>query len=231
MKKETKPRDIIMKLLKEKSSLKQDIYQNSMKQFGDLKSVLRHVAEELNTEIQKIDPRIIIEYRDRGEFEVELRVAGDVLIFHMHTNVFEFDKSHPLWKTSYVKENPSNSFCGMIVVYNFLADSFRFNRVNDVGYMVARIFLNHENHFFVEGKRQMGFLYNDFVNSVLDKETLCKIVESTVIYSLDFDLFTPPFDSVKEVSVSEIQEAANSMAIKTGKRLGFRFQADSDQIE
>jgi hypothetical protein len=220
-----------MKLLKEKSSLKQDIYQNSMKQFGDLKSVLRHVAEELNAEIQKIDPRIIIEYRDRGEFEVELRVAGDVLIFHMHTNVFEFDKSHPLWKTSYVKENPSNSFCGMIVVYNFLADSFRFNRVNDVGYMVARIFLNHENHFFVEGKRQMGFLYNDFVNSVLDKETLCKIVESTVIYSLDFDLFTPPFDSVKEVSVSEIQEAANSMAIKTGKRLGFRFQADSDQIE
>jgi len=230
-KKQASAHELIVKLLEEKSSLKQDIYQNMIKQFAEFKVNLKQTADELSRHMQSVDKRVVIECKDRGEFEMEFRVAGDVLIFHMHTNVFEFDKSHPIWKTSYVKDNPKNSFCGMIVVYNFLADSFKFNRINDVGYMVARVFVNHENHYFVEGKRQMGFLYNDFMNGLMDKEAIKKVVESIILYSLDFDLLTPPFDAVKEVSVSEIQEAANAMQIKTGKRLGFRFQSDSDQIE
>ena len=224
-------RELIVKLLKEKSTLKQDIFQNTIAQFGELKKNLKQISEDLKSEISGVDKRVIIEYKERGDNEVELRVAGDLLIFHMHSNVFEFDKSHPVWKTSYVKDNVYNSYCGMIVVYNFLADSFKYNRGNDVGYLIARIFINSENHFFVEGKRQLGFLYNDFVNSKLDASTLKKIAESTILYALDFDLLTPPFDSVKEVSVSEVIEAANQLQIQTGKRLGFRFQADNDQTE
>jgi len=48
--------------------------------------------------MQGVDKRVVIECKDRGEFEVEFRVAGDVLIFHMHTNVFEFDKTIPSGK-------------------------------------------------------------------------------------------------------------------------------------
>src|SRR5574340_1141800 len=59
--------------------------------------------------------------------------------FH-HTNVFEFDTRHLVWKTSYVKEKATRSFCRMINVYNFLPDSFKYNRANDLGYLVARIF-------------------------------------------------------------------------------------------
>ena len=33
---------------------------------------------------------VTVEYHDRGEFEFRLKFAGDVLIFMMHTNVFEF---------------------------------------------------------------------------------------------------------------------------------------------
>ncbi|MEW6468850.1 MAG: hypothetical protein AB1458_08000 [Bacteroidota bacterium] len=225
------PKELILKLLREKSALKQDIFQNIQLRFGDFKKELRQLADELRAEAVKFDNRISIEYKERSVHEVELLIAGDLLIFHMHTNVFEFDKNHPVWKSSYVKENPYNSYCGMIVVYNFLADSFKYNRVNDIGYLIARIFINKENHFFVEGKRQLGFLYNDFVNSTIDKDAIRRICESTILYALDFDLLTPPFEAVKEVSVSELLEAANQMQLKTGKRLGFRFQADTDQFE
>jgi len=34
----------------------------------------------------------------------------------------------------------------MISIYNFLSDSFKFNRVNDIGYLIARVFTNKENH-------------------------------------------------------------------------------------
>src|ERR1051326_4061924 len=112
MKKQPTAKELILKLLEEKSSLKQDIYQNMIRQFAEFKDIIRQTALELSMHMQKIDKRVVVEYRDRGEFELELLVAGDVLIFHMHTNVFEFDKSHPIWKTSYVKDEPKNSFCG-----------------------------------------------------------------------------------------------------------------------
>jgi len=224
-------KELIIKVLKEKSSLKQDVFHKNINVFDEMKEVVKEVVAELKTEAEKIDKRILVDYKEKGPYEIELKVAGDVLFFHMHTNVFEFDKSHTMWKTSYVRDNPSRSFCGMIYIYNFLADSFKYNRVNDVGYMIARVFINNELHYFVEGKRQLGFLYNDFPNKQIDRQSLKNIVESAIIYALDFDLFTPPFDEMQEVSVSQILETSENMRIKTGKRLGFRFEADSDKIE
>lgn len=224
------PRDLILKTLKEKSSLKQDVYHNTLRAFNALKEAAKTMAADLRKDAIIIDKRIIIEYKDKGTFEFELRVAGDLLIFGMHTNIFDFDKSHQIWRSSYLKDDPFRSYCGIINIYNFLNDSFMYNRVNDSGYVIGRIFTNKENHFFVEGKRQLGFLYNDFVHAVLTPEAIKSVLESTILYCINFDLFTPPFDSIKEISVADMQTASEGMQIKTGKRLGFRFQADNDDF-
>lgn len=224
------PRELILKTLKEKSSMKQDVYANTLQAFLTLKKTCKLLVVELSKEANAIDKRVVIEYKEKGEFEFELRVAGDLLIFAMHTNVFEFDKSHQIWKSSYIKEDSSRTFCGMINIYNFLNDSFKYNRINDLGYVIGRIFINKENHYFVEGKRQLGFLYNDFVHSMIDEAAIKAVLESTILYCLNFDLYTPPFDAIKEISVMDMQSVSESMQIKTGKRLGFRFQADSDEI-
>ena len=226
----TTPRELIVKTLKEKSSLKQDVYHTTLQAFNAIKANAKKIADELKKEAIIIDKRLIIEYKDKGSFEFELRVAGDLLIFAMHTNVFEFDKSHQIWRTSYLKEDPFRSYCGIINIYNFLNDSFTYNRVNDSGYLIGRIFTNKENHYFVEGKRQLGFLYNDFVHDVLTPEAIKSVLESTILYCINFDLFTPHFDSIKEISVADMQTATEGMQIKTGKRLGFRFQADNDDF-
>jgi len=223
--------ELILKTLKEKSSMKQDVYDNTFQAFKIMKSVAKQIVSDFKKEIANIDKRIAIEYREKGEFEFELRVAGDLLIFSMHTNVFEFDKNHQMWKNSYVKEDYARSFCGIINIYNFLNDSFVYNRMNDLGYVIGRVFVNKENHYFIEGKRQLGFLYNDFVHAVIDTKAIKAVLESTILYCLNFDLFTPPFDAIKEVSVSDMQAASESMQIKTGKRLGFRFQVDSDEVD
>jgi hypothetical protein len=225
------PRELIVKTLQEKSSMKQDVYANTLRAFTTLKSTAKQTVSELSKVAASIDKRVIIEYKEKGEFEFELRVAGDLLIFAMHTNIFEFDRSHNVWKSSYIKEDHARSFCGMINIYNFLNDSFKYSRVNDLGYVIGRIFINKENHYFVEGKRQLGFLYNDFVHATVDDIALKAALESTILYCLNFDLFTPPFDAIKEISVLDMQSASDSMQIKTGKRLGFRFQADSDEID
>jgi hypothetical protein len=47
-------------------------------------------------------------------------------------------------------------------------------------------------------------------------------------YTINFDLLVPPYDEVKEMKVFEMVEINNQrMPIRTAKRLGFRFQADT----
>ena len=227
---EKEAQEFIFNTVKEKSVLKQDIFNNMILNFKVLKQVLKEIGDDLCAKIEEVDERVIIEYKDTGEFEAQLRVAGDVLVFHLHTNVFKFDNQNSLWSTSYFKENGNRGYCGIINIYNFLNDSIKYNRINDAGYMIGRVFINAENHFMVEGKRQMGFLYNDIINSVIDKEKMKAIIQSAVLYTLDFDLFVPPYDQVKEVSVLEIQQLSENLKLKTGKRLGFKFQADSDSV-
>lgn len=222
--------ELLVKTFIEKATLKNHIYQNTVRAFKELKAVVKQVAADLKKEISKHSKEIVVEYKEQGEFMVELRFAGDVLIFVMHTNIFHFEKDHHVWKLSYVDKDNSRSYCGMINMYNFLTDSFTYNRINDAGYLVARLFVNKEMHFFVEGKRQLGYLYNDFQNAILDASTIKSVVESTILYSLSFDLFTPPYDTVKEISVQDMNDASQYLNMKTGKRVGFRFQTMDEDM-
>jgi len=223
-------REMILNTIADKSVLKQDVFANTIVNFKLLKKSLKEIIRELEKDVRSVDERITVEYKDKGDYEAQVKIAGDILIFQMHTNVFRFDNSNGLWKTSYLDQEPKRGYCGVINIYNFLADSFKYNRLNDLGYLIARIFINNENHYMVQGKRQLGFLYNDFINSVMDVDQIKQVLESAILYTLDFDLLTPPYEAMKEVSVYEMTELSNNMQVKTGKRLGFQFQADSDEV-
>ena len=225
------PYEMINTVLVEKSSMKQDIYYNTLEIFKEFKKEIKKIVDQLNEDAAKKDRRLIIEFAERGEFEVELKFAGDVLIFYMHTNVFKFNAEHDISKTKYAKEDIRRRYCGIISVYNFLADSFKYNRANDLGYMIARVFVNNENHYAMEGKEQLGQLHVDYEKAVIDQAAIKAIVESCMLYTLDFDLLTPPFEAVQEVSVHQIKEATNHAMLKTGKRMGFTFSSDVDNIE
>ena len=224
------PRDMILTMLRTKSGMKQDVYAQTTILFNQLKTVVQEVAADLDKAISKEDKRITVKYTDKGEMACELKVAGDTIIFHMHTNVFKLEQTHSLWKTSYMAEDELRGYFGVVNMYNFLSDSFKYNREQDLGYLVARFFLNKEGHFFVQGKRQLGFLYNDLANNSIDPVKLKQVLHSAVLYVLDFDLWTPPYDQVNQVTVSDVNELNANMQISTGKRLGFRFQADVEDV-
>ena len=148
----------------------------------------------------------------------------------MHTNVFKLDQSHSLWKSSYLEEDELRGYFGVVNMYNFLSDSFKYNRERDLGYLVARLFLNRDNKFLVQGKRQLGFLYDDLPSNDLTPPRIKEVLLSVVLYVLEFDLLAPPYDQVNQVTVSEMNELNANLIISTGKRLGFRFQSDADDL-
>ena len=82
----------------------------------------------------------------------------------------------------------------------------------------------------VDGKREVGQLYNNFQSSVITRESVILILESAIRYTCNFDLLTPPFDAMKMITVGDIQSTFDNMKLTTGKRLGFRFQGDHEEI-
>lgn len=210
-----------------KTNLKQEVYQKSISLFALLKEVLKELADDYREKLRgKVDDNVLPVYQEKGPFEAEFRLGGDMLIFSMHSNVFVFNREHPIWKLDYVKANAMNSYCGVFNIYNFLADSFKYNRMEDLGYLIARIFVNRENHFFVEGKRQSSELVKDFGSDEMTKEYMKEIIETAVQYAIDFDLLVPPYDQVKIVTVEQMHAEINNSKIQTGKRLGFKFNSD-----
>lgn len=47
----------------------------------------------------------------------------------MNTNIVTLEESHTIMKEDYIKENEVNRYFGQIMVYNFMADSLKHNRI------------------------------------------------------------------------------------------------------
>jgi len=216
----------ITELLNVKAPVKQQVFDKTLDVFREMKDILKEIETEYNDVLTVDDERIRLKFEERGQFVAQLKVAGDVLIFNMHTNTFEFDRDHEIWKNEYSKGDVSNTYCGVIYFYNFLYDSFKYKRYEDIGYLVARLFVNKDGFFFVEGKRQRGMGVKSFGKKKLDKRSLKKIIEVALFYSLSFDLLVPPYDDMIMMTLMQVEQGIIQSGIKTGKRLGFQYKSD-----
>ena len=214
----------VLQLLKDKSCTKQKVYRITKDVFSKLQDILIDKAKRLNDLVSDSDVDVI--YSESGDFDAKLKFSGDTLLFHMHTNIFECSSSKNKHTAEYMKEDRMRSFCGVINIYNFLSDSLKYNRVNDSGFLIARIFINKDRHFFLEGDNELGSLFDDFHNQLISNNKIDSIINSVMEHSLNFDLVTPEFNNVRIVSVHEILETNNNHKLKTSKRLGFKFTRD-----
>lgn len=220
-------RERIKETLISKGNLQQKVYDNTFNVFNELKEALNEMSAELNDELDELlDKRVRIEYRDRGKFECQLQIGGEMLIFIMHTDVFVFNREHAIWENHYLRNDPSNAYCGMIDIYNFLAGSFKYNRMSDEGYLIGRLFVNHDMQYCVEGKRQDSVRHDRFGTGRIDKEALLTIIKTAILYALDFNILVPPYDDVKVITVEHMNTKFEHTKLQTGKRLGYDFGTD-----
>lgn len=211
------------KQIHSKNQLLKTVFDNTKQTF----ELMRASAKDIMNFMQKEYPKEFV-FTNKNEREFEIRFGSDILVFMLHTNVFEFSRYHEVMQTQYIRQDKERSFCGMINIYNFLTDSFDYNRDYDLGYLIGRVFVNKEKHYFIEGKREIGMLYSNFNTSIINRESVDSLIQSSMEYANNFDLLTPPFDEVKTVTVGEIIQNATSRSNFTAKRLGFEFQQDKD---
>ena len=213
----------ILKLLKEKSATKQLIYRNTKEVFDDLVVSLKSKEKSLTSLLKNEVENVELEFKSNGLFDVQLKFAGDTLLFHMHSNIFDFPPTHEIFKSKYINSDKTRSFCGVINIYNFLSDSLKYNRLNDEGVLIGRIFINKEKKFFVEGDEDLGSLFKEFSKKEINSESIEKIINACMIFTLNFDLCSPNFNDVRLVSVHHLLTMSMNQKIKTSKRLGYQL--------
>ncbi len=226
------PNKKIVEALSGKANIKAGVYDKTLDVFNELKELLAEISNDLDEALDEIkrergialSKRIKLEYRDRGKLEAELRFADDVLVFSMSPDIYRFDKQHPVWKNPYASEDIFNTYCGVINVHNFLYETVKLGRDCDPGYLIARLFVNREQTFFVEGKAQPRNDISFFGKVQLDKKELRDFVESAILYAIEFDLLVPPFEKVKTITLGD--KDSEDYRIETGKRNGFDYRTD-----
>lgn len=211
----------IRQLLENKSTAKQLTYKNLLDAFRQLADESKSIVENLKSQIQVKDADITVDYLEVNDHEFQVKLAGDLLIFVLHTNIVTFDETHAAMQLPYCKENEINRYFGQIMIYNFMADSVRFNRINDPGYLVARLLINHENRFLVEGEGRLGFLYNQISDRGIASSDLNAIVQHALTIAIENDLMAPPFPQVRFITLHQKLEKTSELG--AGQKIGFRM--------
>ena len=178
----------------------------------------------------KLDRRVRLEYRDRGKFEGQLQIAGDVLIFQMQTDIYlpSGITQIALSRNPYIQEDVTRGYCGVINIYNFLSDSFKFNRKDDEGYLIGRMYVNAEGHYFV-----VGYGHNYLASSLhfgeqeLNATSIVPLLEETILVALDFDPQVPPYDENLRVTVDQFNTKMDNSKFVYGKLIGHDFSLDN----
>ncbi|MGV3505567.1 MAG: hypothetical protein ACO1O1_17825 [Adhaeribacter sp.] len=217
--------EVIFEGLKQKSGTKQTIYRNTKETFDQLRTCASQIVDKLNSKITEVDSTIVIEYRNINELEFQIKFSGDLLIFVMHSNVVTFPEDHELMTSNYVEEDFRRRFFGHIMAYNFMADSIKYGRMNDPGYLLARLLVNVDNHFFLEGVTQLDLPYTDMATNVIDEEAMRLFVESTMVAAVNNDLMGPDIEDIKKITVKQKME---NQQVSRGQKLGFSFSFEQN---
>ena len=214
------PIRFIQHLLESKSSAKQTAYKNITNAFSILAAESRSVVDELKRRANPADKDVTVEYNTVNAQEFDVKLAGDMLIFVMGTNIVTLEETHPIMTHDYIRENEVNRYFGQVMIYNFMAESLKYNRTNDPGYLLARLMVNHENRFFIEGDKELES-YNQISDKTITGEDLKKVVKIVLKMAIENDLVAPAFTEMKSITVN--QKRDHSLELGGAQKIGFRM--------
>lgn len=211
----------IQRMLENKSTAKQITYKILLKAFESLAKECGRVAGELMKKVKPQDEDVTVEFMWINEHEFQVKLAGDLLIFVVHTNIVTFSEEHEVMKDPYIRKNDINRYFGQIMVYNFMSDSVKYNRINDPGYLLARLLINHDGRYIVEGEGKLGVVYSHISTEPITESDLNILVTLVLTLAIENDLMAPPYTDVKYITL--YQKLEKTQELGAGQKIGFRM--------
>lgn len=220
------PVDTIRTLLETKSTAKQITYKNLVAAFQTLQADARQVIAEVKAKTKPGDQDVTTDFLVVNEHEFQVKLAGDLLVFVLHTNIVTFQEDHPVMQTEYIRQQTVNRYFGQIMIYNFMSDSIRFNRVNDPGYLLARLLINHEGRYVIEGDGPLAQFSQQVSDTAISEIELTNLVKIALALAIENDLVAPPFPQVRFITLH--QKLEKTQELGAGQKIGFRMSYQSN---
>jgi len=217
--------DYLQRLLESKSTAKQVTYKNLLVAFNLLMQESKRIVVALKKKVQSADEDVTVEFKIINEHEFHVKLAGDLLVFVLHTNIVTLPEEHSVMQEPYIKENELNRYFGQIMIYNFMSDSLKFNRINDPGYLLARILINHQNRFVAEGEGSLADSFTKVSATGISERELTVIVKYSLLTAIESDLMAPPFPDVRFITL--YQKIEKTQELGGGQKIGFRMSHQS----
>jgi len=217
---EQDPIEHIKYMLENKSTAKQTTYKNILHAYSTMLEEARNVVEVLTQKAHPSDRDVTLGLTIEHEHEFQVKLAGDLVIFVLGTNIVTFEENHPIMQDEYIKEKEVNRYFGQIMIYDFMSDSLKYHRTNDPGYLLARILINHENRFFIEGEKQLS-VYNKISAAPITEKDLQDLTRLALVMAIENDLMASPYQQVKSITLS--QKLDHAPELSGAKKIGFRM--------
>ncbi|MBL7845936.1 MAG: hypothetical protein JNL40_00605 [Cyclobacteriaceae bacterium] len=215
------PLNRIQQLLEYKSTAKQVTYKRLIHAFETLAKESKRVISELKKRAKPSDADVTLDFKRINEHEFQVKVAGDMVIFVLHTNIVTFEDSHDVMKDAYIQSAEINRYFGQIMIYNFMSDSLQFHRINDPGYLLARLLINHEGRYIIEGEGKLGVVFSHISESPITETDLNILVKLALTLAIENDLTAPPYNQVKFITLH--QKIEKTLELGAGQKIGFRM--------
>ncbi|MBL7864103.1 MAG: hypothetical protein JNK10_04460 [Cyclobacteriaceae bacterium] len=218
---EQDPLDHIQQMLESKSAAKQITFRKLLSAFESLAREAKNVISELKKKTKPGDQDVTVDFKRINDHEFQVKLAGDMLVFVLHTNIVTFEDTHEVMKEPYILEKDINRYFGQIMIYNFMSDSIKFHRVNDPGYLLARLLINHDGRYIIEGEGKLGVVFSHVSEQGVTDSDLNILVKLALTLAIENDLMAPPYPQVKFITL--YQKLEKTQELGAGQKIGFRM--------
>lgn len=208
----------ILNKLQTTSKLKYNLFGQTEKLFRQLEEICHILAKEIH-EANQSDQPVPLKTERINDFEFIFRIGGDILVFILQSNIVKLPDDTYLSKSKYLKEDNTLKYFGQILIYNFIADTITYGRLDDPGYLVGRILLNRENKFFLEGDRKIVYSFPELKENPVTFDKMRSLIEQLVESALENDLLAPAFQDLMIITYHQKLEHTSSMG--NPKKIGF----------
>ncbi|MDR2979982.1 MAG: hypothetical protein LBV02_06050, partial [Bacteroidales bacterium] len=90
--------DDLCNLLINKGTLKETVFDTTTETMMYFKEAAAEFENYFKKQFSKDHAEIEVIYQNKNQYEFQLKFAGDILLFMMHTDVFEFPREHEVMR-------------------------------------------------------------------------------------------------------------------------------------
>ncbi|ERM82527.1 hypothetical protein P872_05745 [Rhodonellum psychrophilum GCM71 = DSM 17998] len=204
--------------------------QNLLVQVTDLFQLLEQSSLNLATKLTAAcgpENQVPLKVEKINDYEFVFQAGEDVLVFILQSNIVRLSEETYLSKSKYLKSDPSLNYFGQILIYNFLGETIKNERLDDPGYLLGRLMVNRENKFFLEGDRKMVYHFPELQDNPVTGQKMQDFVELLVSAALDNDLLAPAFGDI--MIITYLQKLEHTSGMGHPKKIGFDSFAKNRQ--